>query len=47
MVKQDDTIGDGQCLTLVVGDKDKSDANLTLQQLQLALHFQAEVGIEG
>ena len=46
MVKQDDAIGDGQRLALVVGDKDKRDANVTLQELQLALHFQAQVCIE-
>jgi hypothetical protein len=40
-MKQDHPIRDGQRLALVVSDKDKCDADLSLQQLQLTLHFQA------
>ena len=32
---------------LVVGDEDERDAKLTLQQLQLNLHFLAKLAIEG
>ena len=46
MAQQNHAIGDGQGLALVVGDKDKRNADFALQQLQLALHFQAQIGVE-
>ena len=46
VAKQNYAIGDGQRLALVVGDEDEGDADFALQQLQLALHFQAQVGVE-
>ena len=46
VAQQNHAIGDGQRLALVMGNKDEGDADFALQQLQLALHFQAQICVE-
>ena len=46
MAQQNHAIGDGQRLVLVVGNEDEGDADFALQQLELALHLQAQIGVE-
>src|SRR5947207_3628843 len=46
IAKKRDAIGKRHRFFLIVGDEKKSDADFTLQGLELGLHFFAKVGVE-
>ena len=46
LVEHRDAVGDGVRLLLVVGDVDRGDAELALQQLELGAHLDAQLGVE-
>ena len=46
IVHDDDAVGDGQCLFLVVGDIDGGDAELLLQLAHLLADMAAKLGVE-
>src|SRR5579859_6649533 len=46
IAEQRDTIGKRHGLVLIVGDKEKSNADFALQRFQFALHLFAKIGVE-